>query len=71
MMTSAPGHFFFRVGVHRHAAAVVDHLQRAVFEMGDLDAVGETGNGLVHGIVDDFWRGGSAGWCRCTCRAAV
>jgi hypothetical protein len=47
-----PGDLLLRVHVHGHAAAVVDHLQRAVLEQGDLDAVGKPGNGLVHGIVD-------------------
>ena len=49
-----PGHLLLGVLVHGHPAAVVDDLDGAVLEMGDLDAGREAGNGLVHGIVDDL-----------------
>jgi hypothetical protein len=40
--------------VHRHAAAVVRHLQRAVLEQGHLDQVAVARQGFIDAVVDDF-----------------
>ncbi len=40
--------------VDRDAAAVVDHPHPAVGEQRDLDPVGEAGQRLVHGVVDNL-----------------
>ena len=50
------GDLFFRVDVHRHAAAVVADLAAAILVQGDLDAAGMPGQRLVHRVVDDFLR---------------
>ena len=44
------------MNVHRHAATVVGHLQRAVLVEHDVDALGVTGQRFVDGVVDDFVR---------------
>ena len=44
----------FRVDVHRHATAVVLHLDRAVGEQGDADARCMAGQRLVDAVVDHF-----------------
>ncbi len=44
----------FRVRVDRDAAAVIRDLQIAVVVELDLDAVGVTGDRLVHGVIKDF-----------------
>ncbi|MNN63151.1 hypothetical protein D3C81_1785090 [compost metagenome] len=43
-----------RVDVHRHAAAVVDHLQRVVGVEDHLHRLGVTGQRLVDAVVDDL-----------------
>ena len=48
------GDAFFRVDVRGHAATVVGHAQGTVGVQDHVDAFGETGNGLVHAIVDDL-----------------
>src|SRR5690606_3387606 len=48
------GDAFFRVDVHRHAAAVVDHFQRVVLVEDHLDGRGVAGQRLVDAVVDDF-----------------
>ena len=55
MMTSERGFVLeFRMRIDRHAAAIVRDRQIAVFIEIDVDEIGMAGNGLVHGIVDDF-----------------
>ncbi len=44
----------FGVGVDGNPAAVVDHPAPAVGQERDVDARRETGQGLVHGVVDDL-----------------
>ena len=48
------GNAVVRVHVHRHAAAVVGHLDRAVFVQYDLDILAVTGEGFVNAVVNDF-----------------
>ena len=48
------GHLLLRMPVDGHAATVIDHLQRLVRVVNDLDLTGEPGDGLVHRVVDDF-----------------
>lgn len=50
------GNLFFRVHVHRHAAAVVGHLAAAVLVQGHFDLPGVTGQRLVDRVVDHFLR---------------
>ena len=40
--------------VHRHAAAIVSYLQRAIGEQRDVDALAVSGDGLVDAVVDDL-----------------
>jgi hypothetical protein len=49
-----PADPLLRVDVHRHAAAVVADLQRAVGVQPDLDPVGKAGDGFVDAVVDDL-----------------
>ncbi len=65
------GDAFFRVDVHRHAAAVVDHFQRVVGVEDHLDGLGVAGQRFVDAVVDDFL-GQVVGprRCRCTCPGA-
>ena len=44
----------FRMRIDRHAATIIRDRQIAVFVEIDIDEIGVTGNGLVHGIIDDF-----------------
>jgi hypothetical protein len=43
-----------RMRVHRNAAAVVRDGEESVFLVGDVDPGRMSGDGLVHGVVDDF-----------------
>jgi len=47
-------HTLFRVDVHRHATAVVDHFQRIVLMQDHLNRAGMAGEGFVDAVVDDF-----------------
>ncbi len=46
------GQVLLGVPIHRHAAAIVLDLQGTVAEEHDLDCARETGDGLVHAVVD-------------------
>ncbi|RMU60039.1 hypothetical protein ALP25_05494 [Pseudomonas syringae pv. syringae] len=48
------GHAFFRVDVHRHAAAVVGDFERIVGMKDDLYRTRVPGQGFVDAVVDDF-----------------
>ena len=45
---------FFRVDIHRHATAIVEHFQRIVLVEDHLDRLGVPGQGFVDAVVDDF-----------------
>lgn len=45
-------HALFRVDVHRHAAAVVDHFQRLIGVQDHVDALGVTGQRFVDAVID-------------------
>jgi len=49
-----PGDLLLGVGVDRHAAPVVDHLQGRVLIEKYIDSAGEPGNGFVDRVVDDL-----------------
>ena len=49
-----PGHTLLRVDIHRHAAAVVGHRDRAIAVQDHVDLAGMAGQGLVDAVVDDF-----------------
>ncbi|ENY73775.1 hypothetical protein G114_01944 [Aeromonas diversa CDC 2478-85] len=44
----------FRVDIHRHATAVVDHLEGLILVQDHLDAAGVARQGLVDAVVDDL-----------------
>ena len=48
--------FFDRMQIHRHAAPVIGHLQRAVFVQHHVDIFGVARHCLIHAVVDDFLR---------------
>jgi hypothetical protein len=50
----AAGPLHLRMFIHRHAPAVVGHLQSAVGAQHHVDVLGIPGDGLVHAVVDDF-----------------
>jgi len=50
------GQLLLRVDIHRHAAAVVGDLQRAVLERHHLDEVAVTRQRLIDAVVDDLVR---------------
>jgi len=48
------GDAFLGVDVHRHAAAIVGHRDRAIRVHDDFDGMGMSGKGFVNRVVDDF-----------------
>ena len=49
-----PGNPLLGVNVHRHAATVIDHLQRVVLVQDNGDRPGVPGQRFVDAVVDDF-----------------
>ena len=47
-------HPLFRVDIHRHAATIVDHLQRLILIQDHLNGARVTGQRLIHAVVDDL-----------------
>lgn len=45
-------HALFRVDIHRHAAAVVDHFQRLIGVQNHVDTLGVTGQRFVDAVID-------------------